>query len=161
VQLDERVKVVISPRHVKNREHVCVLLDSIREGDSTNLSGGWFRGSDCVRESASPDYVNRVILLTDGQANHGIVDPTILVKRAAELKEGITTATLGYEENFNEDLLTSLADAGRGNAYNVETADQAPTIFAKELEGLLAIAAQNVRLTFTPAILARRVDFWW
>jgi Ca-activated chloride channel homolog len=159
VQFDERVKVVILPRHVKHREHLCALLDSIRDGGSTNLSGGWFRGSDCVREAASPDYVNRVILLTDGQANHGVTDPAILVKHAAELiEEGITTTTLGYGEDFNEDLLTSLADAGRGNAYHVETADQAPTIFARELEGLLAIAAQNVRVTFTPSSLVRRVD---
>ena len=81
------------------------------------------------------------------------------MKHAAELtEEGITTTTLGYGEDFNEDLLTALADAGRGNAYHVETADQAPTIFARELEGLLAIAAQNVRVTFTPSGLVRRVD---
>jgi Ca-activated chloride channel homolog len=159
VQFDERVKVVISPRRMKNREHLSALLDSIRDGGSTNLSGGWFRGSDCVRESASPDYVNRVILLTDGQANHGITAPAMLVKYAAELtEEGITTTTLGYGEDFNEDLLTSLADAGRGNVYHVETADHAPVIFAKELEGLLGIAAQNVRVTFTPSSLVRWVD---
>ena len=159
VQFDERVKVVISPRRVKNREHLSALLDSIRDGGSTNLSGGWFRGSDCVREVASPDYVNRMILLTDGQANHGTTDPAMLVKHAAELtEEGITTTTVGYGEDFNEDLLTALADSGRGNAYHVETADQAPTIFAKELEGLLAIAAQNVRVTFTPSSLVRQVD---
>jgi Ca-activated chloride channel family protein len=100
-----------------------------------------------------------LILFTDGQANHGITDPAVLVKYAAELiEEGITTTTLGYGEDFNEDLLTSLADAGRGNAYHVETADQAPTIFARELEGLLAIAAQNVRVTFTPSSLVRQVD---
>jgi Ca-activated chloride channel family protein len=78
---------VISPRHVKNREHLSALLYSIRDGGSTNLSGGWFRGSDCVREAASPEYVNRLILLTDGQANHGIIDPAILVEHAAELAE--------------------------------------------------------------------------
>ena len=108
VQFDERVKVVISPRHVKNREHLCALLDSIRDGGSTNLSGGWFRGSDCVREAASPDSINRVIPLTDGQANHGITDPAILVTHAAELtEEGITTTTLGYGEDFNDNLLIS------------------------------------------------------
>ena len=92
-------------------------------------------------------------LLTDGQANHGITDPAVLVKHAAELtEEGITTTTLGYGDDFHEEILTALADAGRGTAYHVETADQAPAIFAAELEGLLGIAAQNVRLTVTPRI---------
>jgi Ca-activated chloride channel homolog len=94
--------------------------------------------------------VNRLLLLTDGQANHGITDPAVLVKHAADLtEEGITTTTLGYGDDFHEELLTALADARRGNAYHVETADQAPAIFAAELEGLLGIAAQNVRLTIT------------
>jgi Ca-activated chloride channel family protein len=84
---------------------------------------------------------------------------SLLIQHAAELtEEGIGTTTLGYGDDFNEDLLTALADAGRGSAYHVETADQAPTIFAQELEGLLAIAAQNVRVTFTPSRLVRRVD---
>ena len=182
VQFDERVKVVIPPGPVTDKVHLCRRLDAIHDGGQTNLSGGWLRGAACVRERAStesvesveslesvesprvqerarPDYIHRVILLTDGQANHGITDPAVLVKHAAELtEEGITTTTIGYGEDFNEDLLTALADAGRGNAYHVETADQAPTIFARELEGLLTIAAQNVRVTFTPSRLVRRVD---
>ena len=159
VQFDERVKVVIPPGPVTDRAHLCRRLDGIHAGGQTNLSGGWLRGATCVRERQAPDYINRVILLTDGQANHGITDPAVLVKHAADLtEEGITTTTLGYGEDFNEDLLTALADAGRGNAYHVETADQAPTIFARELEGLLAIAAQNLRVTFTPSGLVRRVD---
>ena len=38
----------------------------------------------------------------------------------------------------------------------MEAADQAPVIFARELEGLLAIAAQNVRTTFTFRLLDKR-----
>jgi hypothetical protein len=51
-----------------------------------------------------------------------------------------------------------VADAGQGKAYHVETADRAPVIFAWELEGLLPIAAQNVRITFALTTLVRRVD---
>jgi Ca-activated chloride channel homolog len=159
VQFDERVKVVIPPRPVSDKAHLCRRLDAIDGGGLTNLSGGWLRGAACVRKRQASEFINRVILLTDGQANHGITDPAVLVKHAAELTEdGITTTTIGYGEDFNEDLLTALADAGRGNAYHVETADQAPTIFARELEGLLAIAVQNLRVTFTPSGLVRRVD---
>ncbi len=158
VQFDERVKIVIPPGPVTDKVHLCRRLDGIHDGGQTNLSGGWLRGAACVREKQTPDYVNRVILLTDGQANHGIIDPTVLVKHSAEVtEEGITTTTIGYGEDFNEDLLTALADAGRGNAYHVEAADHAPTIFAQELEGLLAIAAQNVRITFAPTSVVRQV----
>jgi Ca-activated chloride channel family protein len=160
VQFDERVKVVIPPGPVTDRAHLCRRLDGIHDGGQTNLSGGWLRGPACVREKQAPEYVNRVLLLlTDGQANDGIVDPAILIKHAADLtEEGIATTTLGYGDGFNEDFLTALADAGRGNAYHVETADQAPAVFARELDGLLAVAAQNVQVRFTPSGLVRRVD---
>ena len=159
VQFDDKVKVVIPAGPVQNRPHLCRLLEGIRDGGSTNLSGGWLQGASCVRQQKTPETVNRVLLLTDGMANHGITDPEVLVKHAAELtEEGITTTTLGYGADFQEELLTALADAGRGAAYHVETADQAPTIFARELEGLLAVAAQNVRLSVRPHIAGSGVE---
>jgi len=63
----------------------------------------------CQPQAARCPHRDRVLLLTDGQANHGIVDPTMLIKHAAELTEdGIATTTLGYGDDFNEDLLTAL-----------------------------------------------------
>ena len=63
----------------------------------------------CRLPVARSFFCQRVILLTDGQANHGIIDPAIFVKHAAELtEEGIATTTIGYGEDFNEALVTVL-----------------------------------------------------
>lgn len=43
-----------------------------------------------------------------------------------------------------------MADAGGGGSYYIETVDQAMGVFDEELEGLLSIAAQNVRVTVRP-----------
>ena len=40
-----------------------------------------------------------------------------------------------------------MADAGGGGTYYIEKSDQASGVFEEELEGLLSIAAQNVRVT--------------
>lgn len=152
VQFDDRIRVVIPPGPVTDRAHLGRRLNGIHAGGQTNLSGGWLRGAACVREKKAPDHINRVILLTDGQANHGIVDPAVLVRHAEELTEdGITTTIISYGEDFNEDLLTSMADAGRGNAHHVETAEQAPTVFAREavaLGDLVSGGTRSVLLTF-------------
>ena len=81
VQFDDRVKLVIPPGPVADKGHLCRRLDGIHDGGQTNLSGGWLRGAACVREKKAPDYINRVLLLTDGQANHGITNPEALVCR--------------------------------------------------------------------------------
>jgi Ca-activated chloride channel family protein len=54
-------------------------------------------------------------------------------------------------DDFNEDLLTGMAEAGRGNFYYVENPDQIPGIFAKELEGLLQVVAQNLSVRVSPS----------
>jgi Ca-activated chloride channel family protein len=44
-----------------------------------------------------------------------------------------------------------MAEAGRGNFYYVENPDQIPGIFAKELEGLLQVVAQNLSVRVSPS----------
>ena len=41
----------------------------------------------CVQEGASPEFIHRIIPLSDRQANHRNVDSTVMVKSAAELAE--------------------------------------------------------------------------
>jgi Ca-activated chloride channel family protein len=118
----------------------------VHSGGSTNLSGGWLKGRSLVRQ-ALVEGTNRVVLLTDGQANQGIVDPTRLIGLAHHGAEGRTSTTcIGFGQDFNEDLLESMARAGAGNYWYVESNDQMASIFDGEIEGLVALAAQNVEV---------------
>jgi len=112
---------------------------------STNLSGGWLKGRELVSGVAGEGAVNRVILLTDGLATDGITDRGTLAGLARSAAEaGVTTTTVGFGAGYDEALLRTMADAGRGNNYYVESPDQAAGIFEEELDGLLSVAAQNV-----------------
>jgi Ca-activated chloride channel homolog len=149
VDFDDEVRLLapLSPNHGLAR----AMLRHVHAGGSTNLSGGWLRGVEELR--GAPDgQLRKVLLLTDGQANVGIVDPEQLVGLAQSASEsGIGTTTIGYGDDFDEDLLTALADAGRGNAHYAATPDAAPAIFAQEVEGLTALVAQNVSVEVRPA----------
>jgi Ca-activated chloride channel homolog len=128
----------------------------IESGGSTNLSGGWLRGHELVggvqrKGALGAGAMNRVILMTDGQANAGITDPARLVGlcRAAR-KAGVTTTTIGFGADYDEALLKAMAEAGGGEAYYIERPDQAPGVFEEELEGLLSLSAQNVAVEIRP-----------
>ncbi len=126
-------------------------IGRVRSGGSTNLSGGWLKGRNLVQQG-SVEGTNRVVLLTDGQANAGIVEPTRLIGLAHHAAEArVSTTCIGFGAHYNEDLLESMATAGAGNYWYVESNDQMAGIFAGEIEGLVALAAQNleveVRLT--------------
>ncbi len=121
-------------------------IGRVQAGGSTNLSGGWLQGRKLV-EQGKVEGTNRVVLLTDGQANAGIVEPGKLLGLARDgAGRKVTTTCIGFGAEFNEDLLTPMSQAGGGNYWYVESNDQMAGIFEGEIEGLVALAAQNVEV---------------
>ena len=147
VIFDHEVDVLIPPVPVINKDIVKHMVKQIEARGSTNLSGGLVKGANLVGENLAADRVNRVIVLTDGQANEGIRDHKGLVKLAAKVAEkGIGLSCIGVGDDFEEDLLTAMAEAGRGNFYYIENPDKIPAIFEEELQGLLQVVGQGVQL---------------
>ncbi len=144
---DSQVDVVFPAQRVTNKDMLKQAVDSISTGGSTNLSGGLLRGYDEALKEGRSEQVNRVLLLTDGMANVGVVDPDMLAGKAgAMLRRGVSLSTVGVGLHFNEDLLIQLAEAGKGSYYYVREADEIPGVFASELQGLLSVVAQNIGL---------------
>lgn len=154
VIFDDAVTTVAGPARGDAQADLPRAIEAITAGGSTNLSGGWLRGRQLLARGAKlvpAGAVNRLIVLTDGQANVGIKDPDQLMGlcRDAAIKK-ISTSTIGFGEDFDERLLASMADAGGGNTYYIETPEQAPSVFEEEIEGLLTLVAQNLQLHIQP-----------
>jgi Ca-activated chloride channel homolog len=145
------------------RAAVAHLIQQIEPGGSTNLSGGWLRGRELIAAHSRGEKrgMNRVLLLTDGQANMGITDPQKLTGLAATAaRTGVTTSTVGFGADYDEALLRAMADAGGGNTYYIERPDQAPGVFEEEIEGLLSLAAQNVAVEIRPSDAVQLTTIW-
>lgn len=153
VAFDHEISTVFASGPVAFKEPLREAIDSLWPRGSTNLSGGLVQGGREARRHLGPDRVNRVIVLTDGHANEGVTDPARLAAMADKLRdEGMFVTTMGVGLGFDEDVLAAMATAGGGNFHFIETAEAIPGIFAKELDGLLAVAAQGLTLTVrTPA----------
>lgn len=158
VAYDDEVLTVAEPATGGDQHDLPQRIQAIEVGGCTNLSGGWLRGRDLVGRGRRKGAANRVILLTDGLANIGITDPDRLVglSRTA-LDQGITTTTIGFGPDYDEVLLRRMAEAGGGSTYYIERPDQAPAVFAEEIEGLLSLSAQNVTVELRPASAARLI----
>jgi Ca-activated chloride channel family protein len=142
---DNEVEVLQSTIKVENKAHLKTLIAGITDRGSTNLSGGMLKGYDQVKASYKQGYVNRVLLLSDGLANVGITDTESLqaIAKKMNLENGITLSTFGVGNDFNELLMTNLAEYGSGNYHYIDSPDQIPAIFDKELKGLLSVIGQN------------------
>lgn len=92
--------------------------------------------------------LKRVVLLSDGCANEGIVSATEITRQVAKFaRDGITTSTYGLGEHFNEDLMMRIAKAGQGNHYYAETADDLIESFNEEFELMSNLWAKSVQIS--------------
>jgi Ca-activated chloride channel homolog len=143
ITFDDTVRTIFGPAPA-GTPAAAEAIARVGSGGSTNLSGGWLKGARLVGEGMV-EGTNRVVLLTDGQANVGVVEPEKLVGLAGHgAGHRVSTTCIGFGPGFNEDLLEPMARAGGGNYWYVESADQMAGIFEGEIEGLVALAAQNV-----------------
>ncbi|MFG6113742.1 VWA domain-containing protein [Halobacillus sp. MO56] len=151
VVFDGDVETVFDAQPVTHKDFLKNRIDAIETGGITNLSGGMIQGCQNVLQQQVDNYVNRVLLLSDGVANAGIIDIDQLKYITEDYHTaGAVTTTMGVSEHFDEELLETIADAGKGNFYFIDEVEEIPAIFAKELDGLLSVIAQNVTLTLQP-----------
>ena len=157
---DNEVQVLYPAKQVEYKDEFKGVVSQIFPGGSTNLSGGLVKGYREVAKNVKPEQVNRLLLLTDGLANVGIQDPIKLCAKAAGMKEaGVTVTTLGVGDDFDEDLLTKMAEQSAGNYYFIDSTDHIPQIFAQELKSLLSVVAQDVKVSFrcSDAVMVTKV----
>jgi Mg-chelatase subunit ChlD len=115
---DDEVDTVqpLAPATPRLKASLLLALHGVDSGGSTYLSGGWIAGCHQLAEAtpvsnthASATRIRRVILLTDGLANVGILEPGVLARHASELRRrGIATTTVGVGQDFDEGLLSAM-----------------------------------------------------
>jgi Ca-activated chloride channel family protein len=147
VAYDDRVRTVFKATHPKNKDLIKLAINQISAGNSTALHAGWVQGGIEVSEALEKEYMNRVLLLSDGLANVGVTDPSTIEKQVRGLVErGVSTSTIGVGEDYNEDLMSAMARGGSGNYWFIKTPQQLPSIFRQELQGLSAVVGKKVEL---------------
>lgn len=150
VAYDEEVSTILerTPATQEAKKLALSRLAKIGARGSTDLHGGWLRGAELLQTPSVADIaVSKVMLLTDGLANHGVADPAEIVAAAGRMRSaGIVTSTFGVGQDFNEHLLSKMATAGGGHFYFIERPKQIPDFLASELGETLEVVARDVVL---------------
>lgn len=161
VSYDQQIDVVIdsTTATAEAKQMALARLRAIDARGSTDLAEGWLRGCEQVALGLTDDAIGRCLLLTDGLANVGIKDPAILRTHATELRaRRITTTTFGVGTDFDEVLLQSMADAGAGHYYYIDSVARIPDFMASEVgEALETVARDAVIAAHTPDVLVEPI----
>ena len=116
-----------------NRQRLISAINGIQAGGSTNLGAGLQAGINLLLSTKPNRNAKRVILISDGLANRGITDPRALGNIASvAVEKEFVVSTVGVGVDFNEHLMTSIADKGTGNYYYLENPQAFAEVFQKE-----------------------------
>ncbi len=144
VMFDDEATVVVNP--LTSRDEVAAKIQAITAGGQTHLSAGWNLGLLELQTYTSDRHNNRLILLSDGQANRGETKRSVLGAEAAKARElGVTASTIGIGDDFQEDLLEAIATESGGRFWYIqETKIQG--IIDEEFQGSLSVVVDRPRL---------------
>jgi len=130
-----------------NPEALLKQVTGLNPDGGTNLEDAMKLAYETAAKHFQANGNNRVILITDGAANLGNVDPAQLRERVIEQrKRGIALDCFGVGwEGYNDNLLESLSRNGDGRYGFLNDAENAPAQFASQLAGALQVAAADVK----------------
>ena len=148
VVFDNDAQVLFQANRVGNSYELRRAIDCIAPEGSTNLHAGLMLGYREAKKNFRKDATNRVILLTDGIANVGTIDPKRIAAESSELNgQGIDLSTIGVGLELNNDLLRRLAKSGRGLYHFISDNQDIEKVFVNEVQSLISSVGRNVELS--------------
>tara|TARA_R110000850_G_scaffold66894_5_gene148455 strand:- start:533 stop:1861 length:1329 start_codon:yes stop_codon:yes gene_type:complete len=146
VVYETEVEVILpAGRLGDRRKEIKRLIQRIETGGSTALYDGVRVGGQQLDEYLSKQRINRVMLLSDGIANVGPSSNREISDLGSRLaKGGVSVTTIGLGDDYNETLMTALAEASDANYYYVADVEGLPEVFESELGELQSIVARDI-----------------
>lgn len=156
---DAMVTVPLSAVDDRQRPAWLATVAAIEPSGGTNMASGLDRGLDLVEHGRVSGRVPHVILISDGLANQGDASPEGLVRRARRAAQGeYMLSSVGVGADFNEYVMTALADAGTGNYYFVQDPRELSGVFAREFDAARTTVASGLAVEIEPGNGVRVVD---
>ncbi len=136
-----------------NDPRLLEVIDALQSDGSTDLHGGLVRAYELARRNFSQYRLNRVVLISDGQANAGVTDINLIAQAADDEEgEGIYLVGVGVGEPYDyyhDKLMDQVTDAGKGAYVYIDSELEARKQFGERFMENMELAAMDVRIKLT------------
>ncbi|BAW97426.1 von Willebrand factor type A domain protein [[Synechococcus] sp. NIES-970] len=156
IAFDHKAKVIVANQEVTDKAQIKAKINRLEAAGGTCIDDGLKLGLQELTSSPGK-RVAQVFMLTDGENEHGDNGRCLeIAKVAAEY--GVTFNTLGFGENWNQDVLETIADAANGSLAYIEAPDQALREFERLLQRAQSVGLTNAQLLLQLTPGARLAD---
>jgi Ca-activated chloride channel homolog len=148
VAFADKAQVIVNADQIHDKAAVRRAIDDIdllEIGGGTQMALGMRAAIDEVKKNLSPNRLNRVLVLTDGQT----YEETACIDLANQNRDQMSFSAMGVGVEFNEKLLMRISQDSHGKYHFIGDSSEIPGIFEDELTGLRAVSVRNGKIDVT------------
>ncbi|MBI4700085.1 MAG: VWA domain-containing protein, partial [Deltaproteobacteria bacterium] len=123
--------------------------DALSTGGTTDLHAGLVAGYELAVQQHEKGRLSRVILVSDGGANVGVTDEQLIAQHSEDAdEEGIYLVGVGTGPlyDYNDLLMDTVTDAGRGAYVYLDSPAEAYHMFVQRFDEVMEVAARSVQV---------------
>jgi Ca-activated chloride channel family protein len=147
VVFDHKAKVLVPNQLIEDREQIKQQIHRLSADGGTAIDEGLRLGIEELAKGKQ-EAISQAFLLTDGENEHGDNDRCLKFAQLAA-SYNLTLNTLGFGDNWNQDVLEKIADAGVGTLSYIQQPDQAVTEFNRLFSRMQTVGLTNAYLLFS------------
>ncbi len=150
---------LLEPTDATEKARIQSIIDKLGTGGGTAMGSGMQLAYEMASKAFVKGHENRVIVLSDGDANIGRVSHEEILKSIESyVAQGITMTTVGFGiGNYQDGRMEQLANKGNGNSYYIDSEEQADRVFrVKFISNMVTLARDvKVQVEFSKEYVAR------
>ncbi|TAG97933.1 MAG: VWA domain-containing protein [Oscillatoriales cyanobacterium] len=144
IAFDHKAKVLVPNQIVEDPASIKRQIERLRPAGGTAIDEGIKLGIEELGKGKK-EAISQAFLLTDGENEHGDNNRCLkLAKLAAEYN--MTLNSLGFGDNWNQDILEKIADAGGGALAHIQRPEDAVEEFGKLFTRVQSVGLTNAYL---------------
>ncbi len=147
IAFDHRAKVIVPNQTIDDPERIKREINKLTADGGTAIDEGMQLG---IKEltKGKKESISQAFLLTDGENEHGS-DKRCLEFASLAASYGLTVNTLGFGDNWNQNVLEKIADAGGGTLSHIQQPDDAEAKFSQLFTRIQTVGLTNAYLLFS------------
>jgi Ca-activated chloride channel family protein len=131
----------------KNLADIRARIGAMKARGTTDLAGGLAKGLAEVQKNLAQDGINRIVLLGDGVPN---AEAPVLPLARTAAQQGISITSLGLGLDYNETLMSAIAQQSGGKYHFIKQSSAVAEVFAGEVLRLSRAVTRGGVLRISP-----------
>jgi Ca-activated chloride channel family protein len=156
VAFSDRAELILESTPVLEKPALRARASTMQASGGTEIYRGMLLGVEQIRKNFDRQFVNHVILLTDGQTYGDEEQCLALASEMAE--EGIGLSAIGIGEEWNDVFLDELASRTGGSSEYIHSPSAVERFLSKHIRSLGAAFIERLQLSIAPDIDVKLED---